>query len=107
MVQLSPLKENAEILEHRLGLSGLCRHLLEHLDGLWGAQESPGRSGCYLGGSLHVTLLQQLSKLLLIEIVSTREVEAGSYRDGKLTVSELADDVGHKRTLIETHEEHL
>lgn len=74
VVQLAPLEKHAEILEHRLGLSWLCRDLLEHLDCLRGAQEPSGGSGSHLSGSLHVTLLQQLSKLLLVEIVSAREV---------------------------------
>jgi hypothetical protein len=85
----------------------LGRHLLEHLDRLGGAQEAPWGVCRHSSCTLHVSLLQELVELLLVEIVCSWEVESRSDLEGELVVSQLRHDVWHKRTLVKPHEEHL
>lgn len=85
----------------------LSGYLLEHLDCLGSAQEASRGVCCYPGCSLHVSLLQELVELLLIEIVSPWEIESRGDLEGELIVSQLRYDIWHQRTLIQTYEEHL
>lgn len=71
LIEGSLVKEHAEVLQDDRQLTRGSWHSLEPLDGLRGAQETTRRVSCNLRSLYIVSRIEELLKLISVEVVCT------------------------------------
>src|SRR5262249_3699811 len=105
LVECPLIQEHAKVLQRKGHLTRLGWQSLELLDCLSSSEEAPRRICSDFGSFKVVARVEQLVKLLCIEIVGTGQASSGGQLHGNLGICWVLQKIGNSRGLINSDKE--